>query len=157
MRLVLLLALVGCMPAAHRKARALEGRYDVGDPGGAWSEVDPGGADRAWYSAARRATIYADSNCGPRFSGARVEDLATELAAGLHNPSLLFEEKLSMDGRGGIVRAHSGALDGVVVQLAVAVVNKDTCTYDLALIAPPGEFDAAYADYQHVIDGFRTR
>lgn len=152
-----LVVLSACMPASHRRAKALEGRYDVGDPGDGWAEVNAGGADHAWYNDAHAASLYSDSNCGPRFQGSRVEDLATELLAGLHNDSLLFEEKLTIDGRGGILRAHTGTLDGVAVSVAFAVVNKDVCTYDFALIAPPGEFDAAYTGFQHVLDGFATR
>lgn len=155
--LVVLSLLVGCMPSAHKRARKLEGRYAVGDPGAGWAPVEPGGADKAWYHDGLGATIYTDSNCGTRFSGARTEDLATELAAGLHNPSVLFEETLGLDGRNGVLRTVSGTLDGIAVQVAFAVVNKDRCTYDLLFIAPPGRFDEGWPSYQAVLDGFETR
>lgn len=147
----------GCIPSAHRRAKTLEGRYVVGEPGQGWGAVDPGGADRAWYNEGLGATIYTDSNCGTRFTGARTEDLATELAAGLHNSSLVFEETLGLDGRNGVLRTVTGTLDGIAVQVAFAVVNKDRCTYDLLYIAPPGRFDEGWPAYQAVLDGFETR
>lgn len=152
-----LVLLAACMPASHRQAKRLEGRYDVGDPGEGWAPVASGGADRAWVHDRFGASLYTDSNCGPRFTGARTEDLATELQAGLHDGSLLFEEKLALGGREGVMRAWSGTLDGIPVHVGAAVVNKDRCTYDFVIVAPPPRFDEAWPAFEAVLDGFATR
>lgn len=148
---------LGCMPASYLKAKALEGRYDAGEPGTGWEAVKPGGADKAWYNDALGATIYADSNCGTRFAEARVEDLATELLAGVRDLTTDLEVYRAIGAREGIVRTHTGKLDGVPVRIAVGVVNRDACNYDFVYIGQIGSFDDGYAAYERVMDGFSPR
>lgn len=155
--MTLLLTLLACMPASYRIAKALEGRYDTGQPGAGWVTSKPGGADKAWYNEALGASIYADSNCGPRYQETRVEDLATELIIGLKDSTTDIEQVRAIGNREGILRAHTGSLDGVPVRLAVAVVNRDACTYDFVYIAQIGTFDDGYADFEKVMDGFSPR
>ena len=146
----------GCMPAGWRQARLLEGKYTTGKPGSGWAAVEPGGADRAWNNTEIGATIYTDSNCGNRFREARVEDLATELTAGFQGVTDDLEVKQAIGPREGVVRTHTARLDGVPVRLGVAVVNHDWCTYDFVLIAPMGQLDPVWPDFQAVLDGFRV-
>lgn len=156
-RAILLLFLAGCLPGAYRQARLLEGRYVLGAPGTGWDRVDPGGADHAWYSRGLAATIYADSNCGPRYTESIVENLATELLAGVRDVVTQRDEPMQLGGREGVLRVHAGRLDGVPITLAFGVVNKGACTYDFTYISPPGNFDAGWGAYAAVLDGFRTR
>ena len=155
--LVGLVLLVGCMPAGYRRAKRLEGRYDVGSPGAGWAQVDPGGADRAWLNDRLGSSIYTDSNCGPRYVDTRAVDLATELAAGLVERETLQDEAITLAGREAVRRVERGKIDGLDVQLGLVVLNKDACTYDFALVAPPASFDAGWPAFLAVVDGFRTR
>lgn len=146
--------LTGCMPASWQAARQLEGKYRIGSPGAGWVSVAPGGADHAWLNEAAGASLYTDSNCGSRFREARVEDLATELTAGFRDTLQDLEITRTIGPREGIVRAHTGRLDGVPVRFGIAVVNHDWCTYDFVLIAPPGKLDELWPAYEAVLDGF---
>lgn len=148
--------LPGCA-AGPARARRLEGRYTLPAPGDGWVAVKPGGADHAWYNAALGAAIYADSNCGPRYVESRTEDLATELTAGLREVITERDEVRAFGGREGLIRVHLGKLDGVPVRLALGVMNRGACTYDLALIAPPERFDAGWTAYEAVLAGFSPR
>lgn len=148
------LLLAGCMPSAWQQARALEGKYKVGSPGSGWVSVAPGGADHAWVHKAAGASLYTDSNCGTRFREARTQDLATELVSGLQGATQDLEVVQAIGPREGIVRTHTGRLDGVPVRLGIAVVNHDWCTYDFVLIAPLGQLDTLWPAYQAVLDGF---
>jgi len=149
--------LSGCLPEAHRQARKLEGRYAVEAPSDGWAVVKAGGADRAFYNEALGASIYTDSNCGPRFDEAHAAILATELLAGLRDVQTVRDEPLALAGRTGVLRVHTGTLDGVPVQVALGVLNRDACTYDFALVAPPERFDAAYSAYERVVRSFAPR
>ncbi len=154
-RAVLALVLaVGCMPASWQRARALEGKYRVGSPGAGWVTVRPGGADFAWVNRTAGAAIYTDSNCGDRFREARTEDLATELIAGFQGATRDLEIVQAIGPREGVVRTHTGRMDGVPVRLGIGVVNYDWCTYDFVLIAPIGALDNLWPDYTAVLDGF---
>jgi hypothetical protein len=149
--------LAGCVPAAERKARAMEGRYALGDAGEGWAKVDAGSADLAWYNDGLGATIYADSNCGKRYKEARPEDLATELEGGLRNREAVSDTPVTMDDRHGVQRVTRGEMDGVPVQIAFTVVNRSWCTYDLTYIAAPAQFDAGWDAYARVVSGFDPR
>lgn len=151
--LLALSLLAGCMPASWRMARKLEDKYTTGAPSSGWVVVSPGGADRAWNHRAG-ATIYTDSNCGDRFKEAQVEHLATELIAGFAGVTADLEVRRAIGPREGIVRTHTARLDGVPVRLGVAVVNVDWCTYDFVMVAPPGELDTLWPDFEAVLDGF---
>ena len=144
----------GCMPASWRQARLMEGKYTIGAPGGGWTSVPPGGADHAWVNKSAGASIYTDSNCGTRYRETRVEDLATELVAGFQGVTQDLEVRQAIGPREGIIRTHTGRLDGVPVRIGVGVVNQDLCTYDFILIAPIGQLDALWPAYQAVLDGF---
>lgn len=148
------LLLAGCMPSAHHQAARLEGRYALRSPGAGWSNVPAGGADHAWHHAATRATIYTDSNCGPRFDEQHAGALASELVGGLHDIVQESEGPLALAGRVGVARVVRASLDGVPVKLALGVLNRDACTYDFVLIAPPAGFDAAHEGYARVLAGF---
>ena len=151
------LFLGGCVPAAHRAARKLEGRYHLDAPKDGWKRVAPGGADHAWHHAGLGATLYSDSNCGPRFDELAAPLLATELLAGLQAVTTDSEAPLALAGRVGVTRTHAGTLDGVPVRLALAVLNRDACTYDIVLVAPPESFERARRDWERVVQSFTVR
>ena len=79
------------------------------------------------------------------------------MTAGFQGVSQDIEVRQAIGPREGIVRTHTARLDGVPVRLGVAVVNHDWCTYDFVLIAPLGQFDGTWPDYQSVLDGFAVR
>jgi hypothetical protein len=151
------LTLLGCAPAAHRQAARLEGRYDLGDPGAGWKRASAGGADRAWLDKDSGAALYADSNCTPRFDELHSGALASELLAGLQDVKTLSEGELRLAGRVGVRRTHAASLDGVPVKLGVAVLNRDACTYDVVLVAPPSAFESALPAWERVLEGFAPR
>jgi hypothetical protein len=155
--MTLLFALLACMPASHRQAKKLEGRYDVPAPGAGWQIVDPGGADHAWHNEGLGATIFTDSNCGPRYDELAAADLATELVAGLRHEEKLRDETLTVAGREAVLRVHTGTIDGIPVELGLLVVNRDACTYDFTLIAPPERFDEGEPAWERVWRGFSPR
>jgi hypothetical protein len=155
--LVALVALEGataCAPAAHRRAQRLEGRYTLGNPGEGWVEVPAGGADRAWRNERAGATLYADSNCGPRFDEQHAGALATELLGGLQDVVRVEERALPLAGRVGVARTHTARLDGVPVHLVIGVLNRDACTYDFVVIAPPEHAALADAGWRTAVEGF---
>lgn len=147
----------GCASRASRLARRLEGRYDVAVPDPtAWTPVDPGGADRAWWNGRVGATLYTDSNCGPRFQDTRLDLLADGLTRGLTDPEDGGSRDLTVDGRAARYRVRTGTLDGLRVRVGSVTLNKDACTYDFVVIAPPDRFATVEPDLLAVVDGFHA-
>ncbi len=151
---VLLVLLGGCVPSAWRLAKKMEGKYTTGAPGQGWVVVAPGGADRAWVNDGLKASIYTDSNCGPRYAETRIEDLATELVSGFRDLQDLKEEYRMVGDREAILRVHQGRLDGVPMKVGLVVVNKNACNYDFAYISPPESFDGGWSAFERVVGGF---
>jgi hypothetical protein len=153
---LLLLALAGCA-SRHAPPVAVEGQYSLGHPTGrVWRHVNPGGADKAWWSESLSATIYADSNCGLRSSESRLEVMTDHLLFGLTELQTLEEKAIQVGSRDALYRTVEGRMDGVPVRLAVVVARKDNCTYDFVYIARPDAFGEGLPDFLTVVEGFRT-
>ncbi|MBN1334738.1 MAG: hypothetical protein JXB39_02125 [Deltaproteobacteria bacterium] len=154
----LFLAFSGCFARHGQVADALEGRYLLGSPGGpGWTAGDPGGADYVWWNAALKASLYADSNCGPRFEDAPLPMLVNRLLAGITDSQDLEGRSLQVGGRGALYRARRGTMDGVPIQVGAVVMKKDSCTYDFVLIAPPDAYETALPALWDVVEGFSQR
>lgn len=151
---VLALALISC--SANRRAKRLEGRFDLGDPGSGWARVDSGGADQAWFHTGIAGSIYADSNCAERFEDGPLEDLLVHLTAGIARGEHLEEQRMTLDGRDAVMRTWNGALDGIAVQVGAAVTRKHECVYDVVYIAPPARFAEGWPAFEAVVGGFQT-
>lgn len=147
----------GCLSREARQASRMEGRYKLGDPGGGWKDVEPGGADYAFFNKDLNATIYADSNCGERYEDSPPQDLVKHMVQGVAGPELVSERTFTLDGREAYAARRTGKLDGVPVELGVTVVKKDRCIYDIVLITAPGSpYERALDAYEAVVGGFRT-
>jgi hypothetical protein len=152
---VLLFALAaGCTPKHARQGHRQEGRYLTGRPGEGWAAVKPGGADQAWFHAGLGASLYTDSNCGPRFQEGRPEKLMQQLLAGLYGVEVIESGPHPVGGRTGELRVERGTLDGVPVQVGAVVINRGACTYDFVYIAPPARFSAGWEGFERVLAGF---
>lgn len=149
--------LVACARKSEREARKAEGSYELGDLPGWERTKDAGGADYAWVKPELGAAIFADSNCGPRYEDAKLEDLVEKQLAGLQDGDTVLSEALTLAERDALRTRHLGRLDGVPVELGTTVLKKHFCTYDIVLIAPRGApFEEAWGDYVTATDGFRT-
>jgi hypothetical protein len=151
------LLLGGCASKSDREARKAEGSYELGELPG-WERMkNPGGADYAWTKTSIGASIFADSNCGPRYEDSKLEDLVDKQLAGLREGDPLLSEQLTLSDREALRTRQLGRLDGIPVELGVTVLKKHFCTYDVVLIAPRGQpFEEAWADYVGAVDDFRT-
>jgi hypothetical protein len=148
---------VGCTPRKARLARKLEGRYTTGAPDRAsWMWVDPGGADRAWFNGHLRASIYTDSNCGPRFLDGHPQLLLRHLMYGLDEATELRDEPYLVGGRQGRLCVQRGTLDGIEVQVGAVVFNRGACTYDMVYIAAPERFEQGWPTFEGVVQGFEA-
>jgi len=53
-----------------------------------------------------------------------------------------------------MVSHYDAKLDGVEVELMVAVLKKDDCVYDFSYISPKGRFDEGEADFDKLLGSF---
>ncbi len=61
------------------KENIIEHIYTVGEPGGAWIQVDSGGADRAWKNPNTGRLLYVDASCGQKNPARSLENSISPL------------------------------------------------------------------------------
>ncbi len=157
--LFLLLLGSGC---AHSGGTFADGRftrgdleYRVGPLPGHWVLASRKPADLGFARPDLGASLHVDSSC-ERYRDARLNALANHLFYGFDDIEVLAQELLEIDGREALRRVVSARLDGVRVQLGVTVLKKNSCIFDLVLVAPPEVFEDAWDDYVPFVDDFRV-
>ena len=152
--MLLMVTLLGCLFRHGQLTPREEGQFRVGDLGGGWEWVQPGGADQAWYNPSILGSIYADSNCKHRHDDSTLVDSMRHLTAGLSPEAPQREEVFRLDGREALMQVMDVSLDGVDVRMGAVVLNKDHCTYDLVYLAPVNRFEDGWSDFVAMVSGF---
>jgi hypothetical protein len=133
-----------------------EGRYRTGEPTTPWKKVPPGSADKAWVNADDSAAIYADSNCGRRYSDESLEGMLDHLTAGIAQGDPIDEQQLRLADREALIRIWQASLDGVSLQLGALILKRNDCIYDVLYIAPEASFERNWAEFERVFQGFQV-
>ena len=132
-----------------------EGRYRTGEPASPWKRVSPGGADKAWVNDQDSAAIYADSNCGKRYSDQSLEGMLDHLTAGIAQGDPIDEQHLRLADREALIRTWRASLDGVTLHLGALVLKRNNCVYDVLFIAPEASFQRNWTEFERVFQGFQ--
>lgn len=155
--LLVLTLLVGC---SHRQGRFAGNRffskdlqYAVGSLPESWERGEMPTADVAFVNEELGATIYVDNSCR-RYADASLHVLANHLFFGFEDIDILEQQILEKDDREALQRVAEARLDGVLVKVGVTVIKRNSCIFDLIVVAPKDTFDPAYFDYVGVVDGF---
>jgi hypothetical protein len=154
-----LAALLGCAGGGQLQGqvfRDAEARYRVGALGGGWDRIDMGDNDLAWHHDAIGAIVQVNATCDP-FQDVPLTALTNHLLIGFTERRWRSSQVVPLDGREAL-RSHVVAkLDGVPRELLFYVLKKNECTYDFALIAPPGtSYERAEPDFERFVAGFTT-
>jgi hypothetical protein len=144
------LHLLACGP------KHVEMSYSVRRPTGSWRSVQEGGADYAWYNRDLSAVIYVDANCEKKFEDRELKDSIQSLTQGISDGAPISSSEMTIDSRVGRFEIHNGILDGVTVQMGVALVSKNNCLYDFVYIAPPNRFDLGLSEFLSLTQSFQT-
>jgi hypothetical protein len=158
MRAVLVsLALVSC---ASPTGRLRDGRfmdadvsYTVAPPDDGWRELRLPTADAAWHNEALATVLLVSSHC-EGVADSPLEGLTSDLLMGMTDREIVSQERVPSSQREAMVSVATGKLDGVARKLALFVLKKDGCVYDIVLDANPQHFDGARAVFDRVVASF---
>lgn len=155
----LVLLTVGCGGGASFSGSVFrdgEVRYRVGEVSPTWRRVGVEDNDLAWLDERTGAVMQVNATCDP-FQDVPLSALTNHLLIGFTDREWRSSEPVPLDGREAL-RSHVMArLDGVPRELLLYVLKKNQCTYDFALIAPPGDrYRAAEAEFERLVAGFTT-
>lgn len=136
--------------------RDAEARYRVGELGEGWSRIAIDQNDLAWHSPELGAIVQVNATCDP-YHDVPLTSLTQHLLIGFTDREYVSSETVPLDDREAL-RSHVRAkLDGVPRELLLYVMKKNECTYDFALIAPPGaSYEEAEPVYERFISEFTT-
>jgi hypothetical protein len=155
-----MLALVGCGGGAELRGNVVEGQqasYRIGDLGAGWQRVAIEDNDLAWHHPELGAVVQVNATCDP-FQDVPLRALINHLLIGFTDREFLGSDRIPLDDREALRSHLTARLDGVERELLLYVLKKDECTYDFALVAPPGErYRRAEPDFERFVAGFSTR
>ncbi|MBI1949074.1 MAG: hypothetical protein HYS27_25525 [Deltaproteobacteria bacterium] len=127
--------------------------YRLAEPGEGWRRLDLAAANVAWFNDALAASLMTNSHC-EGVKDAPLTGLTEDLLIGLTDRVVVSQQTRPCSRREALETIVSGKLDGVDRKLALLVLKKDGCVYDIVLGAGPEHFDAALVAFARVRDGF---
>ncbi|MBZ0120239.1 MAG: hypothetical protein K8H88_24830 [Sandaracinaceae bacterium] len=153
------LALIACGggPSLREDVyRDPETTYRIGTLRDGWRPMRIPSNDLAWHHDALGAIVQVNGRCDPD-NDVPLTALTNHLLIGFTARDLRSEELVPLDGREALRTHVVASLDGVPRELLLFVLKKDDCTYDFALIAPPGSsFEQARPIFEAFVRGFTT-
>lgn len=136
--------------------RDAEARYHVGELGAGWTRIAIRQNDLAWHSEELGAIVQVNATCDP-FQDVPLTSLTNHLLIGFTDREYVSSDTVPLDSREALRSRVRATLDGVPRELLLYVMKKDECTYDFALIAPPGaSYEQAEPVYERFISEFTT-
>ena len=133
-----------------------EASYRVGQLGPEWTPIDLAQNDLAWRNPSNGSIVQVNATCDP-FQDVPLTSLTNHLLIGFTARDRRGSSLISLDGREALRSHIRASLDGVPRELLFYVLKKDECTYDFALIAPPGPaFESSAPVFDRFVREFST-
>lgn len=130
-------------------------RYRIGTLPAAW-QLHPGRGGDVIFHHPGGGTIAVSAQC-PSGDDVPLDVLTNHLLFGFGAQQQHGRRLFTLDGRQALRTQLRGEMDGVPVELALVVLKKDGCTYDLQLITAPGQLAARQSDFDAFVQGFTTQ
>lgn len=129
-------------------------RYRAGEPSGDWERGPAPPGDFSLYSGRLGTTLYADTSCGKRYHDAPLTVLANHLTMGFEGVEVREAHEVELGNRAGLERLADASIDGVPVTLALAVVKKGPCVFDLVMVGSPSQRQESVDAFREFTGGF---
>jgi hypothetical protein len=147
---------VGCATPYQAGVVQKEGtRYFVGDGPPGWSRQGFSDNDVAFVSPNGQHTLAVNATC-EGYRDAPLPVLLRHLLMGFTKVETVSQDLAPLDGRERLLGHYVARLDGVPVELGLAVLKKDGCIYDFTYLSPPGHYDEAKGALARLLATFRT-
>ncbi len=133
-----------------------EATYRVGPLGPSWERIELAHNDLAWRDPATNAIVQVNATCDP-FRDVPLTSLTNHLLIGFTDRERVSRRLVPLDGREALRSRYLASLDGVPRALLLYVLKKDECTYDFALVSPPGApYREAEPIFERFVEAFST-
>ena len=131
-------------------------RYHVAtlDPA-QWQQLGFADNDLAWVNRSSPHVLSTNATCDLENHGdPSLEVLTTHLLFGFSDKTLNARETKTIDGRQALISSYVAKLDGVPVEIVLAVLKKNDCVHDFIYISPPGQAAAHRAQFELLLTQF---
>ncbi|MBK7861460.1 MAG: hypothetical protein IPJ65_23165 [Archangiaceae bacterium] len=119
-----------------------------------WRPLAFEGNDVAWLGP--NGSVLAMNATCKDFGDPSLEVLTTHMLLGFTDRELKERKTFVLDGRDALESTYTAKLDGVPIDITVAVLKKDGCVHDFTYVAPLGHGLEQRAALDQLIDGFTT-
>ena len=155
---MLALVLAACGSPAFDGAvyRGPEAVFRIPDVPPTWRRVEVTGTALEFRDDAHDATIAFSGRCGRNEDDVPLAALTQHLFIQFTAREILKQEVVPFDSREAMHTVLSAKLDGVPKVFDVWVLKKDSCVYDLVLIAAAAHYAAGEPAFTRVVHGFST-
>ena len=127
-------------------------KYRVATPDPAlWTPISSEGNDLAWVNSKTGHVLAMNSTCVDH-ADPGLDVLTTHLLFGFTEKELKKRETKMVDGREALLSNYAAKLDGVPMEIDLAVLKKNDCVHDFMYVAPAGRA----AEFKPVFDQLLT-
>lgn len=156
--LALALLAAGCGKEAWdgRVYHAGRASFRTGPIPAQWERVTLEGAMLSFHDKATGGSVNVYGRCGKDGDDVPLTALTNHLLIGFTERDFKEQKVVPLDGREAMHSVVHGKLDGVPIALAIYVLKKDGCVYDLVWVAPPDRFDGGLNEFDAFVAGFQT-
>lgn len=129
-------------------------RYRVAEPDPAqWQQLKFADNDLAWVNRASGHVLSVNATCDDH-GDPGLDVLTTHLLFGFTDRTLKSRETKRLDGRDALLSNYLAKLDGVPVEIDLAVLKKNNCVHDFIYISPDGQAKAQRAQFELILSQF---
>jgi hypothetical protein len=118
-----------------------------------WQQVKSEGNDLAWIHRHSAHILSVNATCDDH-GDPPLDVLTTHLLFGFTDRTQKSRQTKMIDGRQALVSSYVAKLDGVPVEIALAVLKKNDCVHDFVYIAPVGRAAEHQADFDRLLSDF---
>lgn len=129
-------------------------RYKVATPDPAqWQQVKFAENDLAWVNRNSAHVLSVNATCDEH-GDPGLDVLTTHLMFGFTDRALKTRETKMIDGREALLSNYVAKLDGVPMEIDLAVLKKNDCVHDFIYISPAGEAQQHRAEFDRLLSEF---
>ncbi len=129
-------------------------RYRVASPDSAqWQQLKFADNDLAWVHQGSAHVLSINATC-QEHGDPGLDVLTTHLLFGFSERTLKARTTAMLDGREAMLSNYEAKLDGVPVEIDVAVMKKDDCVHDFIYVSPIGRAQEHKPEFDRLLSQF---
>ncbi len=129
----LVLSLLSCSFVSNSNIVDKSKSFEVNFKNSQWTKIDSDKADYAFKHNSTPSILVINSLC-QKYDKTSLEQLTDNILAGLQEPAVTEQKKLTLFERESLRTNALGKVDGIETHMLIEVVKKDRCIYDFVLI-----------------------